>query len=106
MPTKSSPLDNSLCDSCAQMKELTETAETEVGDRGIDGGDMVMSDSNANNVSPYLSLTAKAKGQVAWAVSDGVIHFKPELYQSSAELSSLEVIKRTLMYARELERIV
>jgi len=77
-----------------QMQELNVKLDNGFGENGNDGGDVVMTENN------------KSENNVAWCVRNEVIHFKPELHQSTPELSSLEVIKRTLMYARELERIV
>lgn len=75
-----------------KMKEDVENG----GSYGVDSGnDVVMAGepSSMNHGS-------------AWGIQDGEIHFKPDLHSDTPELSSLDIIKRTLMYARELERIV
>eukprot|EP00210_Caulerpa_lentillifera_P008283 g7904.t1 len=75
-----------------KIKEDLENGEVHGGDTGTD---VVMAGD-----------TSFMNHKSAWAIHDGEIHFKPNLHPETPELSSLDIIKRTLMYARELERIV
>ncbi|GMH42165.1 hypothetical protein BSKO_10084 [Bryopsis sp. KO-2023] len=86
--------DNEVVEYANNMVEVHRSLQEEERQRMIEDGDAMDEDST----QPQTTC--------GWELRDGVLTFQPEAQPPSKELSSMEVIKRALIYAKELERIV
>lgn len=76
------------------MVEIHQSLQEEERQRMIEIGDAMDED------------TIAPQAKCGWEVHDGILTFQPEAQTPAKDLSSMEVIKRALIYAKELERIV